>query len=209
MARRQQTKAIRAYLDQTDIKVRHVENGVTFDIIVTVWKGAHTAQAAANLLQDGKANGHFSRENYLELLETYARSHRRETKEGRVIPWIDEDQDPYTGEWISRKILEEAGWPENIGGYERGKDYNHSEFCDLIITGYCGVVPLENGRVKIQPLCGENDWFRLEKLPLRGKLLTVQYDGDGTHFGKAGLIVEADGVERNVSVGLDAAEIKL
>ena len=176
-----------------------------------VWPFAtsQTLLAAANLLQDGKANGHFSRENYLELLETYARSHRRETKEGRVIPWIDEDQDPYTGEWISRKILEEAGWPENIGGYERGKDYNHSEFCDLIITGYCGVVPLENGRVKIQPLCGENDWFRLEKLPLRGKLLTVQYDGDGTHFGKAGLIVEADGVERNVSVGLDAAEIKL
>ena len=27
----EQTKAIRAYLDQTDIKVRHVENGVTFD----------------------------------------------------------------------------------------------------------------------------------------------------------------------------------
>ena len=37
----EQTKAIRAYLDQTDIKVRHVENGVTFDIILTVWKGAH------------------------------------------------------------------------------------------------------------------------------------------------------------------------
>ena len=26
------------------MKVEHVENGVTFDIIVTVWKGAHTAQ---------------------------------------------------------------------------------------------------------------------------------------------------------------------
>ena len=38
------TKAIRAYLDQTDIKVRHVENGVTFDIILTVWKGEHSAQ---------------------------------------------------------------------------------------------------------------------------------------------------------------------
>ena len=37
-------QAIRAYLDQTDIKVRHVENGVTFDIILTVWKGEHSAQ---------------------------------------------------------------------------------------------------------------------------------------------------------------------
>lgn len=40
----EETKAIRAYLEQTDVKVEHVENGVTFDIIVTVWKGAHTAQ---------------------------------------------------------------------------------------------------------------------------------------------------------------------
>ena len=40
----EQTKAIRAYLDQTDIKVRHVENGLTFDIILTVWKGEHSAQ---------------------------------------------------------------------------------------------------------------------------------------------------------------------
>ena len=40
----EQTKAIRAYLDQTDIKVQHVENGVTFDIILTVWKGEHSAQ---------------------------------------------------------------------------------------------------------------------------------------------------------------------
>lgn len=40
----EQTKAIRTYLDQTDIKVRHVENGVTFDIILTVWKGEHSAQ---------------------------------------------------------------------------------------------------------------------------------------------------------------------
>ena len=40
----EETKAIRAYLEQADVKVEHVENGVTFDIIVTVWKGAHTAQ---------------------------------------------------------------------------------------------------------------------------------------------------------------------
>ena len=40
----EETKAIRAYLEQADVKVEHVENGVTFDIIVKVWKGEHTAQ---------------------------------------------------------------------------------------------------------------------------------------------------------------------
>ena len=40
----EETKAIRAYLEQADVKVEHVENGVTFDIIVTVWKGEHSAQ---------------------------------------------------------------------------------------------------------------------------------------------------------------------
>lgn len=40
----EETKAILAYLDQTEITVKHVDNGVTFDIIVTVWKGGHSAQ---------------------------------------------------------------------------------------------------------------------------------------------------------------------
>ena len=40
----EETKAILAYLDQTEITVEHVDNGVTFDIIVTVWKGGHSAQ---------------------------------------------------------------------------------------------------------------------------------------------------------------------
>ena len=45
----EETKAIRAYLEQADVKVEHVENGVTFDIIVTVWKGAHRAGAHCSL----------------------------------------------------------------------------------------------------------------------------------------------------------------
>ena len=51
------------------------------------------------------------------------------------------------GDWISRTILERwkkekndkgEEWPENKGGKERGKDYNHSTFCDLIINGLIG-----------------------------------------------------------------------
>lgn len=43
----EETKAIRAYLEQADVKVEHVENGVTFDIIVTVWKGRTPRKCAS------------------------------------------------------------------------------------------------------------------------------------------------------------------
>ena len=53
----------------------------------------------------------------------------------------------FLGDWISRTILERwkkekndkgEEWPMNKGGKERGKDYNHSTFCDLIINGLIG-----------------------------------------------------------------------
>ena len=55
----EETKAILAYLDQTEITVEHVDNGVTFDIIVTVWKGGHSAQVRiavfhTNMEKDGE-----------------------------------------------------------------------------------------------------------------------------------------------------------
>ena len=53
----------------------------------------------------------------------------------------------FLGDWISRTILKRwqkekndqgEEWPINKGGKERGKDYNHSTFCDLIINGLIG-----------------------------------------------------------------------
>ena len=40
----EETKAILSYLENAEIEVRHVENGVTFDIIITAWKGEHYAK---------------------------------------------------------------------------------------------------------------------------------------------------------------------
>lgn len=35
----EQAKAIKAFLDETDIQVDHIDNGLVFDIIITLWKG--------------------------------------------------------------------------------------------------------------------------------------------------------------------------
>ncbi len=60
----------------------------------------------------------------------------------RSCPWIDEDLNPLTGDWIARsrlKIWQNGTWSAEKGGVERGKDYNHSTFCDLVITGLVGL----------------------------------------------------------------------
>ncbi len=121
---------------------------------------------------------------YCDLLSQYARSHTRTNENGDTVPWIDEVRHPLKDDWSSRTILESWGWLEKKGGYERGKDYNHSTFCDLIITGLVGVRDDADG-IKVEP-CIPDDWtwFRLTGLHFRGKTYDIVFDRDGTKFGK-------------------------
>jgi hypothetical protein len=129
-----------------------------------------------------------TKEDYFRILKTYALSHRR-VKDGRVIDWIDENLHPFTGAWLSRDILESWGWPANKGGYERGKDYNHSLFCDLILSGLLGIGAQENGTLSVSPLIPDDwGWFRVENLSFGGSLYTVTYDRDGSRYGGASSI---------------------
>lgn len=41
---------------------------------------------------------------------------------------------------------------------ERGKDYNHSSFCDLVISGLLGLQPQVDGSLVIEPLIPEGKW---------------------------------------------------
>ena len=52
----------------------------------------------------------------------YTHSHYRTLENGEKVNWMDENLDPYTGEWLSRRILEDWEWQKDKGGYERGKD---------------------------------------------------------------------------------------
>lgn len=127
-----------------------------------------------------------SADEYVRLLARYARSHRRTRANGTVVPWIDENLHPDTGDWISRtrlKTWSNGTWDPAKGGRERGKDYNHSTFCDLVISGLFGIRPLDKG-VEIHPLFSTVDWpyACLDGVSCRGHLLTVIYDQDGTHY---------------------------
>ena len=64
----------------------------------------------------------------------------------KVIPWIDENIDPFKGNWLARTMLiaqdaKRKAEGKKPGVRERGKEYNHSSYCDLIITGLAGLRP--------------------------------------------------------------------
>lgn len=147
-----------------------------------VWPFAtsQTLTALANLLHTRKQPP-VSRADYYRLLRQYAQSHRLVREDGQIVPWIDEVMHPADGTWSARELLKEDGWRPERGGYERGKDYNHSTFCDLILSGLLGI-EVKDGRLTADPIIPEDwSWFCVTGLPPHGE--TVLFDRDGTHYG--------------------------
>jgi hypothetical protein len=141
--------------------------------------------ALANWLNREEAER--TKSDYFNCLKRYVHSHHLTREDGSAVPWIDENLNPHTGDWIARtrlKTWENGTWSDGKGGRERGKDYNHSTFCDLIITGLIGVRPQEGDSLTVNPLTPPDAWayFCLENVPYKGRLLTVLYDRDGTKY---------------------------
>ena len=160
-----------------------------------------TLTGLANLLNAQKQN-HISKKDYFKLLQIYTRCHRLTKDDGAIVPWIDENLNPFTGDWISRtrlKTWRNGTWSDAKGGIERGKDYNHSTYCDLIISGLVGIRPQEGNTLTVNPLLpdGEWDYFCLEDVLYHGKRITVLYDKKGTKYNKGkGLTVFVNGVKK-------------
>lgn len=147
-----------------------------------------TLTAMANLINHYNQT-YISKSDFLKLMLVYANSHQRINSKGRRISWIDENLNPYTGDWISRtrlKSWQNGTWSAEKGGEERGKDYNHSSFCDLVITGIAGLRPALGNQVVINPLVPEGSWtyFCVDRIPYHGKMLTILYDQTGRHYKK-------------------------
>lgn len=125
-------------------------------------------------------------------LKLYARSHVL-TENGRTVPWIDEVMSPSEIKWTSREILKDLGWQKQLGGEERGKDYNHSTFIDLVISGTVGVRTDTDG-LTVSPCIPDNwDYFRLENLEYRGRLYSITYDKTGDRYGMgSGLTIRSE-----------------
>src|SRR5262249_18177747 len=128
--------------------------------------------------------------SYFTVLHNYAFSQRLRRDDGHVVPWIDENLNPFTGDWIARTLLQQRG--SKIP--ERGKDYNHSTFCDLVITGLAGLRPRSDDLVEINPLAPRSwDYFCLDQVRYHGRWLTILWDRTGERYGKGkGLRVFAD-----------------
>ncbi len=132
--------------------------------------------ALANVLNDYRQSA-VTKKDYLDVLRNYARSHRRD---GKCV--IEENLDGVTGRWI-------VGKPRSL-------HYNHSAFCDLVITGLVGLRPRADDRLVVNPLVGVGalEYFCLDGVLYHGRLLTIAWDATGKRYGKGpGLKVYVDG----------------
>jgi len=130
------------------------------------------------------------------LLSQYAQSHRRQRDpktEGdyAVVPWIDENLHPDKWEWLSRKIILDTPSMAKNFPRERGKDYNHSTFCDLVISGLVGFVPNGAKGFAVDPLFPATwDYLVLEDLRYRGHDVTIRWQrGKGLEVSLDGQVV--------------------
>jgi len=160
---------------------------------------SQTLTAMANLLNNYKQT-YVGRQDYLSLLRTYTKSQHLKLPGGRTIPWIDEDLDPFKGNWISRDMLYQMtpGQQAAKGGKDRGRDYNHSTYNDLVITGMVGLRPRQDNRVEVNPLLPEGaiDYFCLDRVRYHGWDLTILYDRTGARYRRGkGLRILVDGQE--------------
>jgi Domain of unknown function (DUF5060)/Domain of unknown function (DUF5605) len=140
-----------------------------------VWPFAtsQTLTAMANVLNDYPQSP-VTKADFVQAMHTYAMSQRLDGK-----PYIGEYLDETTGTWLRDDL-------------ERGRYYNHSTFCDLVITGLVGLRPRADDKIVVNPLATW-DWFCLDNVWYHGRTLTIIWDRTGKKYGRgAGLTVLED-----------------
>lgn len=120
----------------------------------------------------------------------------------------------YEGRWLSdpRYLDNYSVFWFRKGGVERGKDYNHSSYCDLVISGLVGLRPRADETLEVNPLVPENAWdyFCLDGVRYRNHWLTILYDRTGKRYKLGtGLRVFADGQEIAASEKLSRLTVSL
>ncbi|MEI6809824.1 MAG: glycosyl hydrolase family 65 protein, partial [bacterium] len=134
-----------------------------------------TLAALANLLNDYRQNV-LTVDDYVALLRTYAVTQR--DPDGK--PMVREDHHPDENRWLAK-----------------GADYNHSRYCDLVITGLAGLRPRADNTLEVNPLVPAGwDYFCLDGVLYHGRAVTIFYDRTGNRYHRGvGLRILVDGVE--------------
>ncbi|HEY3455926.1 MAG TPA: glycosyl hydrolase family 65 protein [Bryobacteraceae bacterium] len=151
-----------------------------------------TLRALANVLNDYPQSA-VSDKHFFDTFLIYTRSQKRKRENGAIVPWIDENLNPLTGEWWARTLQIRRGT-----FYGRGDHYNHSSYADLVITGLVGLRPQPNNLLVVKPLLPADawDWFCLDHVRYHGHLVTILWDRTGMKFHRGkGLRVFSDGHE--------------
>ena len=191
----------------TTAEQRHPEFKVSYEGHECQWNGpswpfatSQTLTALANVLNDYPQEV-ITKEDFFETLKIYTKSHRF-----RQIPpegtgdtimnndmWIDENLNPYTGDWLSRTRMEIQN--HNHMFNERGIYYNHSTYNDLIITALAGLRPAIENKLEVNPLIPDGwDWFCLDDVLYKGKKITILWDRTGIKYNRGkGLSIFVDG----------------
>ncbi len=153
---------------------------------------SQTLTAMNNFINNYKQTT-LEKKDYCELLHLFANSHYL-VENGKKVPFIDENLNPFTGEWLARKILMDNPPPDQPR--ERGKDYNHSTFCDLVISGLAGIIPTDTDSLNINPMFtkDELDYLCVDGIKYHSHFVTVLWDKYGTEYKKGkGFFVFVDG----------------
>ncbi|MCP4451204.1 MAG: hypothetical protein GY809_07060, partial [Planctomycetes bacterium] len=200
-------RGFHATFGPTTAEQRHPRFAVAYKDHECQWNGPSwpmatsvTLTALANVLNNYPQDA-VDKKAYFNTLNCYTRSHTLKREDGKVVPWIDENLNPFTGDWISRTRLKnwkDGTWSAGKGGKERGKDYNHSTYNDLIITGLAGLRPRADAVVEVNPLLPDDTWdyFCVDNVPYHGRILTILWDRAGDRYGKgSGLKVFVNGRE--------------
>jgi hypothetical protein len=139
---------------------------------------SQTLKALANVLQQTQPPSNVSASDYLKVLQTFAKSHR---KDGR--PYLAEALHPDTGSF------------EGHDNYNHSEHYFHSSYCDLIITGLVGLVPRDDDTIELHPLAPSTwDYFALDDVRYHGRNMSILWDRNGTRYGLGkGLQLRVDG----------------
>lgn len=154
---------------------------------------SQTLTALGNLLSNYKQSV-MKKTDYFRLLKIYANSQYDINENGEKVPYIDENIDPFTGEWLARKIRRGKKMSEK--DVARGRHYNHSTYCDLVISGLAGLRARDDEIIEVNPLFAESDldYFCADGILYHGKFITILWDKNGEKYNKGkGLKVYVDG----------------
>lgn len=130
--------------------------------------------------------------DFLAGLAAYARAHTQSTAINGTRPWVGEDLHPDDGFWVARSIM----YAQNASDRNRGEDYNHSSFVDVVIAGLVGLRAALGGLLRVNPLVppGGLAYFAVDNARVHGRDVTVLWDADGSRYGRgAGLGVWCGG----------------